>query len=362
MRRFATSAAKRLEGGLAPGPAQVRSQAARERPRSGSRAPGAPATRRPGRWSSRSVANSRIVWSIATRGSAPGTSTRRRRLFSTSPARPSRTSTATPSIAPDVVDHGLDRRDLRIREHRQQLEQALLAGLEELVAPVHRRPQRLLALGEVAGTAAQQAEPVVEPVAQHLRREQREAGGRELDRQRQAIEPAADLRDGGGVVVRQLEVRVDDAGAVDEQLHGLELADGLAPWRGRGRRGGSASGGTAKTCSARTWSASRLVARTVSPGQSLSRLATTAAASVTCSRLSSTISIRRSRRWSMSSSCRSPLDDLAEPDGARDRHEDGVRVADAGQVDERRRRPGTVGARSAATRMASVVLPVPPGP
>ena len=36
----------------------------------------------------------------------------------------------------------------------------------------------------------------------------------------------------------------------------------------------------------------------------------------------------------MSSSCEVAVDDLAQPDGPRDRHQDGVRVADAGQVHE----------------------------
>ena len=56
------------------------------------------------------------------------------------------------------------------------------------------------------------------------------------------------------------------------------------------------------------------------------------------------------------------LDDLAQPDGARDRHEDGIRVADAGQVDEGHAVRGTGAPGRSATRMASVVLPVPPGP
>ena len=112
-----------------------------------------------------------------------------------------------PSIAPRPRGHGLDRGDLRLREHGQQLEQALLAGPQQLVAPVHRRPERLLALGQVARPAAQEAQPVAQAIPQDLGREQAQVRRGELDRQGQAVQPAADLGDCRGVVVGQLEVR-----------------------------------------------------------------------------------------------------------------------------------------------------------
>ena len=191
MRRFATSASSARSAVSRPDPprsARSRLRQVREVRR---RAPGASATRRPvagraGRRRTRgsSRASRRAARRPARRPGGGGSSRRAR------PARRGR-RTAMPSIGPDVVGHRLDRRDLGVGEHRQQLEQALLAGLEELVAPVDRRAQRLLALGKVARSAAQQAEPVAEPVPQHLRREQAR-GARP-----RARSPAAGRRAGG---------------------------------------------------------------------------------------------------------------------------------------------------------------------
>ena len=234
---------------------------------------------------------------------------------------------------PETGDHGLDRADLRLREHGQQLEQALLARAQELVAPVHRRPQRLLSLRKVARPAAQEPQPVPQAVPQHLRREESQARRRELDRQGQAVEPAADLGHGRGVVVGQLRSRGGPR-APGRRTAGRPRTRRSGRPRPPGRPAAGRAAGPGRRRSARTCSASRLVASTVSRGQSLSSRATMPAASVTCSKLSSTRSICRSRRRSMSSSCQRPIDDLAEPDGPGDRDEDGVRVPGAGQVDE----------------------------
>ena len=130
----------------------------------------------------------------------------------------------------------LDRLDRRPGEDRQQLEQPLLGGVQQLVAPLDRRPERLLPLRQVAGAAAERLEAARQAVPQRLGREEVEAGGRELDRQRQPVEPAADVGHGGGVVVGQAEVGPDAARPLDEQLDRLELAQ-LRGRRLRGRRG-----------------------------------------------------------------------------------------------------------------------------
>ena len=78
-------------------------------------------------------------------------------------------------------------------ECAQLREQASLGRCKEIVAPPDRRPQRLLALGQVAGTPGREPEPVVE--GRHQLRGSQLGGPRrnELDRERQPIQPPADL-------------------------------------------------------------------------------------------------------------------------------------------------------------------------
>ena len=61
--------------------------------------------------------------------------------------------------------HGIER---RAREDRQQFQKMLFAGLEQLVAPLDRCPQRLLSGGEIAGAAAERLQPAPEAVTQCL--------------------------------------------------------------------------------------------------------------------------------------------------------------------------------------------------
>ena len=137
-----------------------------------------------------------------------------------------------PGRVVQVGRHRLDRLDRRPGEDRQQLEQSLLGGRQQLVAPFDRRAKRLLALRQVAGAAAERLEAAGEPIPERVGREEVEAGGRELDCKRQPVEAAADLGDRGGVVVGQPEVRPDAASPLDEQLDRLELAEVV----GRGAR------------------------------------------------------------------------------------------------------------------------------
>ena len=209
----------------------------------------------------------------------------------------------------------------------------LLRGLEELVAPVHGRPKGLLALGEIAGTAAQQSEPVVEPVAEHVWREQGEAGGRELDRERQAVEPAADLRDGGGVVVGQREIRVDDARAVDEQSRRPRT-------RRWPRRGLTAVGRRERERGNGEDLLSSDVERLSTRGEDRQLRAGAQQAGDDGRRFGDLLEVVEDDQHPALPEVvgelvlEIALDDLAQPDGARDRHEDGIRVPDAGQVDE----------------------------
>ena len=93
-------------------------------------------------------------------------------------------------------------------------EEPLLVRAEEIVAPADRRPQCLLALGQVAGAPGREPEPVVE--GRHQLRESHLGGprGNELDRERQSIQPPADL----GHERSRRQLSAGRAGTADEQL------------------------------------------------------------------------------------------------------------------------------------------------
>ena len=114
-----------------------------------------------------------------------------------------------------------------------------LVRVEQLVTPVDRRPQRLLALREVARAADEDAQPSLQPGAKRLGREHARPRGRELERQRQPVERDADLGD-LALVPLEPEVRSHGAGAGDEERHRLALRERLhvAPLLPLGQREG----------------------------------------------------------------------------------------------------------------------------
>ncbi len=79
------------------------------------------------------------------------------------------------------------------------------------MAPLDRGSQRALAGGRITRAAGQEVEAAAEPLEDRRGRERAGAGGGELDRERQPVEPAADLGDCG-------VVGVGDAGAAHKQL------------------------------------------------------------------------------------------------------------------------------------------------
>ena len=115
-------------------------------------------------------------------------------------------------------------------------EERLLGRLEQVVAPLDRVPQRALALGQVAGAAGQQVEPLLEPAQDRLRVEQLHARGRQLDRQRQTVEPAADRGDGLLVLGRELEAGLDRLRTIEEELHRGNVGERHVPARQIERR------------------------------------------------------------------------------------------------------------------------------
>ncbi len=113
----------------------------------------------------------------------------------------------------------------RAGEDREAGEKLAGARFEEVVAPLDRRTQCPLALGGVAGTARQDGERRVEPLEEPLGREQLRPRRGQLDREREAVEAAADLLHGrvGS------DLAPDGVGALDEQRGGLLLRKRLEP-------------------------------------------------------------------------------------------------------------------------------------
>ena len=111
------------------------------------------------------------------------------------------------------------------RQRREAAEHALLARRKQVDAPANRLAQRLLARGQVARPAGEQRQPVVQSLAQHARRECAHARGCELDRERQAVDAAADLADVVLVLVRELERWVQRARALFEQRDRVVLRE-----------------------------------------------------------------------------------------------------------------------------------------
>src|SRR4051794_15726018 len=80
-------------------------------------------------------------------------------------------------------------------EDAQASEQALLVGSKLAVAPVDGRPQSPLAKREIMRPVAQQLETRLKALKECRRSEQLGPSGRKLERERQPVEPNADLGD-----------------------------------------------------------------------------------------------------------------------------------------------------------------------
>ncbi len=73
--------------------------------------------------------------------------------------------------------------------------------------------------GRSRGTAGQERQARSSRAQQRRRGQVGDPGRRQLDRQRQPVQPAADLGDGGGVLGGQREVGPGGLGALDEEPH-----------------------------------------------------------------------------------------------------------------------------------------------
>jgi hypothetical protein len=105
-----------------------------------------------------------------------------------------------------AVDHGLGGvQRPAAGEHPEPPEERLLCLAEEVVAPGDRIAQRPLAGGQVARAAGQRQPPIAQPGQQRRRREDPALGGGQLDRQRQPVQPPADVDHHPGVLGGQDE-------------------------------------------------------------------------------------------------------------------------------------------------------------
>ena len=125
--------------------------------------------------------------------------------------------------------------------------------VEQVVAPADRGAQRPLAVGRVARAGAEQVEPAPEAVEDLARGEDLDARRRELDRQRQAVEPAADLRD-----------RASSSASTQPGSTARARRTNSAT------AGSAASGGSASSCSAASCSGARLVTTSFEGGDAAS--------------------------------------------------------------------------------------------
>jgi len=95
----------------------------------------------------------------------------------------------------------------------------LLVGGEQVVTPADGAAQRFLA-GRYVAQAVDRKHPRPAEMSQQLvRREQLDAGCDQLDRQGQAIQPAAQLGYHGGVGVDNGKIRLNGLGAVQKKGH-----------------------------------------------------------------------------------------------------------------------------------------------
>ena len=258
---------------------------------------------------------------------------------------PASRSGRCPSVARDSCPRATGARRARRRtrrvprrgrsrpRRRRDREQPLLLPVQQLVAPLDSGAQRPLPLRRIARTAGQERERQLEPLQELLRAEQADPRRRELERERETVETAADRGD---------------------RRRGLEAGSTARARSTKSVTASPSASGLDGVLAARraTRSGSRLVASTFTPVVPDSRSVTIGAASRICSRLSrSSRMLFPARNSAGSFGARPPARSSA-------RRAPGPRRPEAGS---RRRRRELLG-RLAASWSASRVFPEPPGP
>src|SRR6266571_209394 len=102
------------------------------------------------------------------------------------------------------------------REGRQPRQEPSVIVVQEAPAPVDERLKGLLPRHGRPPTAGEEPKAIPESRCDLFWRHCRDARGSELERERDAIEAAADLRDRRDVLVGELKRRLDRGGALGE--------------------------------------------------------------------------------------------------------------------------------------------------
>lgn len=121
-------------------------------------------------------------------------------------------------------------------EDRQPPQQDPLGLVEQLVAPVDRRPERLLPGRGRSVAHRQQPEPVLDPGVDLLHGQHPAQGGGELDGERHPVERRAEPGDVRRVLLGHGEAPRGGGGTVDEEPHRLAGADVTAFAPGQAER------------------------------------------------------------------------------------------------------------------------------
>src|SRR5262249_24187860 len=122
----------------------------------------------------------------------------------------------------DLTEDRLDVVERRAaREGREAIEELLLLGAQEVVAPLDGRAQRLLPRREIALAADEQLEQALQPREERSQREHAKPRRRELDRERRAAEAIADPCQRRRVVAVERERCIEVVDAIEEEPHRL---------------------------------------------------------------------------------------------------------------------------------------------
>ena len=113
----------------------------------------------------------------------------------------------------------------RRRKHGEAAEERLLRLAEQLVAPADDALERALPFGDHLGPAAEQRKAIGEALRDLAGRERPEPGCRELEPERQTVEPRAHLRDRAERRLVQLERPGDELRTLQKEPHGGGLRE-----------------------------------------------------------------------------------------------------------------------------------------
>ena len=144
-------------------------------------------------------------------------------------------------VAPELLGRSADQlgrlQVAAAAEAGQALEQVPARLVEQVVAPGDRAAQGALPLGHVARPGGEQLELALQPGEDRVGRQKPDAGRRQLDRQRHAVEAGADPGHCHGVGPIEAEARASRHRPLDEQPDGVVAEQSLRLDRPRRRSG-----------------------------------------------------------------------------------------------------------------------------